>query len=544
MDIRQSISRIPPRIWVLAGIMLVGVFVRTYRFHDWLYFYPDQARDVNLVGDVLLGKSSWPLLGPIAASTPFRLGPVTYYFQIASAAAFGFSPESLAYPDLLFGILAIPLLYVFLRRVLRERTALALTGLYSVSFYAIRYSRFAWNSNSIPFWSLLFLLSLSEFLHAKGRTAWPWIVALGISLGVGIQLHTVLLVLLPALSALSAAYSIRSERGVWKKWAAVIAIAFLLNAGQVASEAGTGFRNTRYFFSVLDDRSPHEGGGIVQNSALDLACHAQAYADFVTSLSASDDTCVTRASFVFGSSGFSDRTSYRLFLAAICFGFLLLVSGTVLLAYRLRNETDSRRRIVFGVSLSYGILTFLVMLPVVGHNGQVRYLLPVIALPFLFLGLWWDSLPALLPKAVRGLPFVLLAVLFAMNARTILSEARLHASMIRSDARYVVLDELEALRDAIVARSAPRKTAYVFGGQKYLQNYFAPLSYVASLEGFTIARGGRDIGNVPAGAPVFFIAQSRDIPQGSEYDARPEDLGLTPDGYVSVGNIGLYTVRR
>ena len=65
-------------------ITCIGTFLRTYHFHDWLYFYPDQARDVVLAQDVLNGQSAWPLLGPIAASTPFKLGPIYYYFQILS----------------------------------------------------------------------------------------------------------------------------------------------------------------------------------------------------------------------------------------------------------------------------------------------------------------------------------------------------------------------------------------------------------------------------------------------------------------------------
>jgi len=71
-------------VLLFCGIFLVGIFLRTYHFRQWLYFYPDQARDLMLTQDVLAGKAAWPLLGPIAASTPFKLGPIYYYFQIIS----------------------------------------------------------------------------------------------------------------------------------------------------------------------------------------------------------------------------------------------------------------------------------------------------------------------------------------------------------------------------------------------------------------------------------------------------------------------------
>ena len=91
-DIQNSISKIPKRIWILALIMAVGIFLRTYHFHDWLYFYPDQARDVMVVGDFLHGKIPLPLMGFRAASTNFDLGAMYYYFQIASGKLFGVAP--------------------------------------------------------------------------------------------------------------------------------------------------------------------------------------------------------------------------------------------------------------------------------------------------------------------------------------------------------------------------------------------------------------------------------------------------------------------
>jgi 4-amino-4-deoxy-L-arabinose transferase-like glycosyltransferase len=532
--------------FLFLAILAVGIFLRISHFSEWLYFYPDQARDVTLVDDVLSGRASWPLLGPIAASTPFRLGPVSAYFQIASGAAFGVSPQSVAIPDLLFGILSIPLLYVFLRRILSERTSLALMGLYAVSFPAIRYARFAWNSNSIPFFSLLLLLSLSEFLHAKSKTAWPWVMALGITFGIGVQLHTVLLVLLPLMLLAAIAYSIRFDRKAWLKWLAIVTIALILNTGQIISELRTGFKNTGYFFSVLDDRSPHEGAGMTENLALDAVCHAQADALFVSSLPATDDTCAPLTSFRYSLGGYADRTSYVFFLTSISFGFGLFVLGNALLAFRLKKEQDLRKKVFLGAVLLSSILTFVVMLPVVGHNGQVRYLLPIIAVPFFSLGLMAEYVSEKFSKQgiVRRVPIVVLGILVLFNLSTIVSEAKRHAAGVRSDAQYVVWDELEAVRDSIVTRSSPRQEAYLFGGQKYLQNYYKPLAYALSLRGFTLQRSLRHIEDVPAGAPVFFIAQSLENPKKSEYDARPEDLDLTIESYERIGNLGLYKLQH
>src|SRR5476651_1620359 len=93
--IREYVKSISLSTWILAAIILVGVFLRTYRFHDWLYFYPDQARDLMIVKDYLAGKIPLPLLGFIAAITKFQLGAMYYYFQITSGRIFGTFPQTM-----------------------------------------------------------------------------------------------------------------------------------------------------------------------------------------------------------------------------------------------------------------------------------------------------------------------------------------------------------------------------------------------------------------------------------------------------------------
>ena len=146
---------------ILSGIILAGIFLRTYRFHDLLTFAADQRRDLHLVQDVVENHAAWPLLGPdMTGGEGFRLGPAYYYFQILSAEIFGVEKTHQAYPDVFFSILSIPLLYHFLRRYFSQKASLAAVCIYAFSAFDITYSRFAWNVNLLPFFILLFLLSL------------------------------------------------------------------------------------------------------------------------------------------------------------------------------------------------------------------------------------------------------------------------------------------------------------------------------------------------------------------------------------------------
>ena len=118
--IKHNFKKIPRHLWILFAIIAVGIFLRTYNFHDWLDFRLDQVRDAVLVGEVVDG-GEWPDFGPsmkksgISKDALFHVGPIYYHFQIISAKIFGDYPDKMAYPDLIFSILSIPLFYFFLK---------------------------------------------------------------------------------------------------------------------------------------------------------------------------------------------------------------------------------------------------------------------------------------------------------------------------------------------------------------------------------------------------------------------------------------------
>jgi len=158
--------------WILVGIIIFGIFLRVYQYHDWLFFKWDQARDATLVSEAIeKGPSYLPLLGPRATKVGedyLRLGPAFYYIQYFSGVILhSTEPEVFAYPDTFFAILTIPLLFIFLRLYFSRFNSLLATMLYAFSFLVVQYSRFAWNPNAVPFWMLLSFYALLKILEAK-----------------------------------------------------------------------------------------------------------------------------------------------------------------------------------------------------------------------------------------------------------------------------------------------------------------------------------------------------------------------------------------
>jgi 4-amino-4-deoxy-L-arabinose transferase-like glycosyltransferase len=201
-DLKNSIKKVPTHIWILLLITVVGTFLRTYHFRDWLIFNSDQARDATVIENILNGKKTWLMLGPEAGSTLFDLGPWFYYLEAVSAKIFGNAPDKLAYPDLLFSILAIPLFYIFAKKYFKRNLSLLLTFFLSTSSFMIFYSRFASNPNSIPFFSLLFFLGMLILLNSEEKRFFWGAAMVGIGIGVGLQLHILLFFVMPVVVSL------------------------------------------------------------------------------------------------------------------------------------------------------------------------------------------------------------------------------------------------------------------------------------------------------------------------------------------------------
>ncbi|NLC31037.1 MAG: hypothetical protein GX765_03230, partial [Candidatus Moranbacteria bacterium] len=101
-------------IILLIAITTLGAFLRFYDFFDLLLFEVDQARDYNLIGQILTGNfSEFPLVGPKAGGTFFRLGALYYLPALFFAFAFGLSPHILALPEVLLSVAVIPLFFIF-----------------------------------------------------------------------------------------------------------------------------------------------------------------------------------------------------------------------------------------------------------------------------------------------------------------------------------------------------------------------------------------------------------------------------------------------
>jgi 4-amino-4-deoxy-L-arabinose transferase-like glycosyltransferase len=498
--ISKRAKAVPVHHWILLAILVVGIFFRTYHFRDWMTFNPDQARDALLVQDMLDGKT-WPLMGPQAGNTRFSLGPIFYYFEFTSAKIFGRTADKMAYADLIFSIGAMVLFYFFLKRFFRERLSLGLTFLFSISYFVVLYSRFAFNPNSIPFFTLLFLLSLLAILDHAPREKLGWAVLLGIAMGVGFQLHAILFLALPFLALGVFGYLLFRRQFLWKSFFASLALFVLMNTGQVLSEYRTGGANMRSFFSEAGSSS----GGLTENFGRDVSddvlCHIQGYTHMITSLGSGDKCNLMKLAGRIEKKGFiasADR------IAVGIFGGIFTIGGAVLFFLAWRRETDRKRKQAFSLVGAYALLIFFILLSV-SSGISIRYFIVVEFMPFLFLGLWIRFLQQRASHASASRWMFAIVLLFVVsNGWTIISAVRAYRHQVAGTDNVAVLGEVERMSRYVIGHSVGVNHIYLSGKKSYLSRYGKPLEYFAKQQGIAFSKAYKTE-NIGAGDSFFYV---------------------------------------
>ncbi|MCA9364845.1 MAG: glycosyltransferase family 39 protein [Candidatus Moranbacteria bacterium] len=382
-----------------AVVLIVGIFLRSYEFSDWMHYQLDQARDVLIV-DVAheYGPGELPLQGPRAAGSFLRLGPAHYYLSYLGSLFFGVSPAGASAYVLVFSVLAIPLFYFFARRFFSSWLSLGLTALFSCSLFLVSYSRFLWNPNTLPFFVLLYFYGLLRVVDiAEERRGWWLIIAAG-ALGIASQLHFIAFVTLPIAGVVI--LLARRPRIAFRSWFVAIGLVLFLYVPVIINDVKTGGDNAREFFSVAFSRAEDEEGNshtLVEKVVRNVTEHSLASWLLLTG-EQSAELFQTRP--IEGQSVFFDIRCDRgcrdgLWLGGVSLG--LFMSFFVALALLWMRERDGRRRdFLLVVSVWFGVL-FVFFLPM-AFDFSPRFFLLFAPLVFVFLGFVLHIVLQSLPK--------------------------------------------------------------------------------------------------------------------------------------------------
>ena len=400
----SSIKKMNKRtVLILSAIVLLGIFLRAWDFNNLQRFDQDEARDVVVVNQ-MAHDHNFLIMGPYASGTTFDLGPGYYYMEYVAVLIFGGDPATFGYPILFFSILAIPFLYVVLRKYFSVNISLALTAIYSVSFYGVKYSRFAWNPNPLPFFVLAFIWLLLKLMEDKNtRPKIIWSILLGIVIGMGIQLHTIIIFLFLPITALFYAFLLFKKYPLKKSLAIVILVIAFLNIPQFIHEYRTDGENTQAFIHGVILKTDYPAT-FQQYVTRDLECYTQGNSYMLSSANG-DNACDI---FHHG------PKNALVYIADLIGALTLFLGGMFLLFYYLKKERDQKKKEFLSIAAGYVVLAFFVFLAF-PYEVDARYFIVVFFMPFLLLGLWMKFLIEHLKTAGVIISSLLVFFLFGMN---------------------------------------------------------------------------------------------------------------------------------
>jgi 4-amino-4-deoxy-L-arabinose transferase-like glycosyltransferase len=501
-------------IIILLLILAVGIFLRTYKFHDWMRFSRDQARDARIVTDALRGEQSLPLMGPKAGGTSFLLGPAYYYFSFASGKIFGNYPDKFAYPSLLFSILAIPLLFLLMREYFDRKISLIVTAIMSVSYFFIVSSRFSSNPNIMPFFLLLYLYALLKISEEKNEANFVWSILAGISLGIGIQLHTMYLVIMPIITAIVfAELLIKKEPGIWKKILVIICVVLLLNATQIFSEVRSNWQNSRNFIAGFNEKSTKSS--FSDNIQWVAACQIQANFHFLTSLQ-DNDACTTILKAP--SKKFKKNLG---FYSKLTVNALFSIIGYILLILAVKRESDERRKNFLKLMALLNITTFGIFL-FVAKFLEISYFVILLTIPFVLLGIMFESIGRKYQKLGKISVVILSALIIMSGFARDYRAAKDYREGMGDGSDSTTLGNIEMISEHLLSYSKEFDKLYLTGSKEIVGRFNPPLKYFIEEAGKTLILSW-ELNNkiIEPGFPMFYIeTSSKEIVPGKKIGGR------------------------
>lgn len=162
----EGFLRINKISFLIIVVTILGSFLRLYKLDDLMSFIGDQGWFYLSAKDMVL-KGEIPLVG-IPSSHPWiHQGPLWTYMVAFSFKMFGFSPIGPAYITAFLGIFTVWLVYKVGSLLFSKDVGIISMLLYASSPLVITHARMPYHTSPIPFFTLLFILSLYKWIKGN-----------------------------------------------------------------------------------------------------------------------------------------------------------------------------------------------------------------------------------------------------------------------------------------------------------------------------------------------------------------------------------------
>lgn len=236
--------------WVLVMALVTGVFLRFYKFTGFVTFLGDQGRDAIIIKRILTGEH-FPAIGAPTSVGQVYLGPFYYYFIAPWLLLFNYNPIGLAIGVAFFSCLYLLANYFIVKELFDKKIALISTILLSFSSVLIDFSRFSWNPNLLPLFSLLTIYFVIKSLK---ENKWYYFALSGAFLSFSIQLHYLALFLCLPISIIYLIDLLKERKQLIHKFVYLFICLFsfiLFSSPLIIFDLRHQFLNSRNFISLF-----------------------------------------------------------------------------------------------------------------------------------------------------------------------------------------------------------------------------------------------------------------------------------------------------
>jgi len=242
--------------FVFILIFFIAFFLRFYRLSEFTQFLSDQGRDAIIIKRIITFEH-FPAIGPSTSIGQVYLGPFFYYFIAPWLFIFRFNPAGLAFGTAFFSVFFLILSFFLIKKYFGKTTAFIFLIFNSFSYILIDFSRFSWNPNLLPYFSLF---SVYLFLKARQTNKKFLYFLAGSFLSFSIQLHYLALTIIPPLTIFLLKDLCQSFKKKWLNILYFFFAFFIFTSPLLIFDLRHQFLNAKNFINLFNTGSTVQAG--------------------------------------------------------------------------------------------------------------------------------------------------------------------------------------------------------------------------------------------------------------------------------------------
>lgn len=238
-------------IIIFLILLASGIFLRLYKFQEFVMFLGDQGRDAIIIKRIVT-LEHFPAIGPTTSIGGVFSGPFFYYLMAPFLLLFRLDPDGLAFGSVLLSVIGLLAAHWIVKKQENPLFALIFVSLIIFSAVQVDFSRFSWNPSLLPIFSFISLFFLYQMVTSKNILS---AILFGMFVSFSIQLHYLGgLILLTALSVLSYSLLRAIDKKILVKKIVLSALSFLLfSSPLLIFDLKHNFLNSWNFIKVLSN---------------------------------------------------------------------------------------------------------------------------------------------------------------------------------------------------------------------------------------------------------------------------------------------------